>query len=257
MFNFKEVRRFLILIIIGVVVGIVSTLFVQYLRGPKQTVNIIGEGNMEVAADQVTLTATVTNSSWSQSQAETDNKKDVQELKDKLISLGIPESRITTSSNSFMPFSDAIPPVPQIYPPLPALSGNGLKINSNQSITTNLNITLDAIKGIDKVFAAINDVSTAKISGTNYSLKNPSPYQSQVREKALEDARKQVESIANINNLHVGKLLSINNGYNPVSLIKGNMQLESGSARSSNTNVTYGEKTIPLTATYNVSYELY
>lgn len=256
MFNFRKLLPFLALVVIGIVVGIGGTLFTQYLRGPKQTVNIMGEGNMEVNADQVSLTATITNTSWSQSQAEVDNKKDAQELKDKLIALGIPESRITISSDWRMGFSDMMP-VPQIYPPLPPLSGNGLKINNNQSATSNLNITLDTIKEIDKVFTAINEVPTAKINGTNYSLKNPSSYQSQVRQKALEDARKQVEVIANINHLHVGKLLSINNGYNPVPMMKGVAQMESGSASSSNTNVTYGEKTILLTATYNVSYELY
>ncbi len=256
MFTFRKLLPFLVLVVIGIVVGIGGTLFIQYLRGPKQTVNIVGEGNMEVTADQVTLTATITNSSWSQSQAATDNKKDIQELKDKLIALGIPESRITTSSNSIMPFSD-IMPVPQIIQPMPPLSGNAPKNIGNQPVTTNLNITLDTIKGIDKLFAAINEVSTAKINGTNYSLKNPSSYQSQVRQKALEDARKQVESIAKINHLHVDKLLSISNGYNPVPIMKGATQFESGSAPSSNTNVTYGEKTIPLSVTYNVSYELY
>lgn len=251
MSSFRKLLPFLVLVVIGVAIGIGGTLFTQYLRGPKQTVNIVGEGNMEVTADQVTLTATVTNSSWSQSQAEIDNKKDVQEVKDKLITLGIPESRITTSSNWMMPFSDSMPvPVPEMIQKIPLLSGN-------QSVTANLNITLDTIKSIDKVFAAINEVSTAKINGTNYSLKNPSSYQSQVRQKALEDARKQVESIAIINHLHVGKLLSISNGYNPVPMMKGAAQFESGSTPLSNTNVTYGEKTIPLSATYNVSYELY
>jgi len=253
-----DYKKIIICLVVGLIIGIGGTLFVQRLLGPKQTVNITGEGNIEVTADQATINITVTNSSWSQTQAEADNKKDTEELKSKLITLGIPESRITTSNNFIQPFTDTSLPVPQIIPGSPPLVGDFQKKTGNSSVTTNLIVTLDSIKGIDKVFAAINSVTTAKISNTDYSLKNPSSYQSQVREKAVLDARTQVESIAKINHLHVGKLLSINSGYSnqSIGLMKG-ASFDSNSPSVANTNISYGEKTIPLTATYNVSYELY
>lgn len=255
---FKKVLYCIVVLVIGIIAGITGTLLAQKFTGPKQTVNITGQGVVEAPADQATISLTVQNSSWSQDQAEKDNKQEVQDLKDRLISLGIPQSRITESSYSTMPIPMMIPgqPVPptaineNIFP-VPPISGN-----KNPTAVTSLSITLDALAGIDKLFAVINTSPHAKITSTNYSLTTSATYEAKAREKAIQDARSQVEAIAKINNLHVGKLVSLTNIGSLVPMYKQAMM--GGAAQAdSNTSVSYGEKTLTITASFNATYELY
>lgn len=189
-----------------------------------------------------------------------DNKDEVQKLKDKLITLGIPESRITLWSNSQLMTSPNQPDL--LIPPPSGIKGVipiPIQIGGNQNnpnVSTNLSIILDTISGIDKVFSTINESPNAKTTNTSYSLKNSTNYESQAREKALTDARNQAESIAKINHLHVGKLISLNNGYTATPMNKESMMGSGGRGVANNNTVSYGEKTIPITATYNIQYEL-
>ncbi len=261
------------LFIAGILVGVGATLLTQYFKGPKQIVNVTGQGVIEALADQASINIEIQSSSWSQDQAEKDNKQEVQDLKDKLIGLGIPESRITQSSYSTTPLPMTVQPdqtnsplsmmapAGQVIPPSEDINRNTVPViippvsTKNPTVVTTLSITLDSIAGIDKIFSVINSSPDAKITSTNYSLKNSSTYETQAREKALQDARNQVESIARINNLHVGKLLFINNNSGPVPVYKEG-SVSTNAQPSLNSGVTYGEKTIEITASFNAQYEL-
>lgn len=260
------------LFIVGILVGVGTTLSIQYFKGPKQIVNVTGQGVVEASADQASINIEIQSSSWSQDQAVKDNKQEVQDLKDKLIGLGIPESRISQSSYSTPPLPMTVQPdqinspLPmmapgQTIPPTEDMNRNTVPViippvsTKNPTVSTALSITLDSIAGIDKIFAVINSSPDAKITSTNYSLKNSSIYETQAREKALQDARNQVESIARINNLHVGKLLFINNNSGPIPMYKEG-SVSTSAQPSLNSGVTYGEKTIEITASFNAQYEL-
>lgn len=245
-----------ILLVIGLLTGTAGTLLVQKFIGPKQTINIVGQAEVDAPADQANIIVSITNTSWSREQATADNKDEVQKLKDKLIALGISESRMTLWSNFEMMVAPnipslLIPPPSGIRGPIPAPIQIGGDKN-NPAASTNLSITLDNISGIDKVFATINESPDAKITNTSYTLKSSSGYESQAREKALTDARNQAESIAKINHLRVGKLISLNNGYTVSPLNKEVMMGSGGQSTSGNNTVSYGEKTIPITVSYNV-----
>lgn len=248
----KDFWKSIIAGIAGIAIGIGATLGVQYFKGPKQTVNITGQGVIEAPADQATISVTVTNSSWSQDQAEKDNSKDVSILRDKLLALGIPESRITLSTG------------PQIVPmiegqtiPAPPIPIKSPIVGGSNNASTTMSIILDTISGIDKVYAAIGNSPNAKLTNTNYSLKSTAAYEEQARQKALEDVRKQVESIAKINHLHVGRLVTLNS-FNPGPMV-GKAERMMGAAGSGGTgnNPTYSEKTIEISASYNAQYELW
>jgi uncharacterized protein YggE len=257
MFFLKKYSHIISFLLIGVILGVGGTLLVQYIKGPKQVVNVTGQGVVEAQADQATITITVQNTSWSQQQAEKDNKQETQDLKDALMKLGIPESRITVSNYASMPM------IPDQTIPAPIIDKNTAPVQlplvggiNNFSASTNLTIVLDTLKGVDNIFTTVNLSPHAKITSTNYSLKSTTPYEAQAREKALQDARNQAESIAKINNLHVGKLLFVNNNSNPVPLYKEGMGGTAGQP-SSPSGITYGEKTIEISASFNAQYELY
>lgn len=245
--------------IIGILIGTGGTLLFQKIWGPKQTVNITGQGVVEAPTDQALITFTVTNRSWSQDQAQKDNQKEVQKIKSQLLELGIPDSRISVSSDAIVP-SAILPlrpvPLPDIQKPELQYQPSGTGVVDSLTASTSLTVTLDPINRIESVLAVINGNSNAKLVSTSYTLKNSAPFEAEARQKALTDARKQVETIASINKLHVGKLTNISNISGPMPLYKDGTMAPAGQSASSSL-VSYGEKTVNISASYNVSYELY
>jgi uncharacterized protein YggE len=222
-------------------------------------VSVTGQGIVEAPADEASISLTVQNTARTLSQAQLDNKKEVQTLKDGLLRLGLPESQITQSAsgydNGILPMTPSIPtqdiPIPISQPDL-ILPPIDVK---NPTATTTLSLTIDNLGGVDQILAAINKSPHAKVTSTYYSLKNTAKYDNQAREKAVQDARNQAESVAKINHLRVGKLLTLTNTYYPTPAYKEGVAM-SGSQGSSGSQIAYGGKTITITASFNVQYEL-
>lgn len=240
--NVKKVLTVVVLIFVGALIGIYSTLTYQKIKGPKQTITVVGTGEVDATTDQATISIQVT------------NKDDADKLKTALLKLGIPESRITqNSSYPIVNDNEVLQPEIMMYPrPRP---------------TTGIMFTLvlDNLKEIEKVFIVINDSPNTKITNTYYSLNNQKVWETKAKEMALQDARSQAESAAKINHLKVGKLVSLTEGYSPGPLYEPMMKndAEPGAANFGNdqsveqTGVTYSEQTVKINAQYTVQYELY
>jgi uncharacterized protein YggE len=234
----------------GALIGVACLLLVQYIKGPKQTVSVVGTGVVEATADQANLNIQISNTSLSLQAAQEATKKDVLELKSALQKLNIPPSQITENSYENAPPMPYELTVDSIAPSRPLVT------QGESTAYTDLNLTLTSISGIEKVFAAVNSQKHAKLAFTNYSLVSAAKYQDGAREKALKNARAQVESIAKINKLHVGKLVSIadtNSAVGPMQT-KGMMM---NATLGGGEQVTYGEKTIPVETSFKAIYELY
>lgn len=256
--NFKKIFFVLILLMIGVGIGITGVKLIQHYQGPKQTVSVIGSGEVEAVTDQVTINIQIKTDSTTYEKAQEENKKNVEKLKSELTKLGIPESRITTSSYPqpiSMNESPSVDLMMSNYPP-----------DTTPSVTTSISIVLDPIKDVEKVFEVISKNSNAQITNTYYSLKNRKTWESKAKEDALKDARSQVESIAKINRLRVGKLLTIEDANSPkpypMALKAMNDQstgIEDQSVPVRNESVpqVYSEQTVKITSSYTATYELY
>ena len=180
-------------------------------------------------------------------------------MKLELTKLGIPESRITTSSYS--------PPI--IQNEFPSSTGEEMmpvfkRPDTSPTVTTNLTLILDPIKNIEKVYDVVSKNTSAQITNTYYSLKNRKTWESKAKEEALKDARDQVESIVKINSLRVHKLLTIGDGNNPrpypitLDAMEGQSAgREATKEETATNNVYYSEQTVKITSSYTATYELY
>ena len=261
--DFKKIFSVLALLAIGVGIGIAGTKLAQRYQAPKQTVSVVGTGEIDATTDQATISIQITTISTTYEKAQEKNKKDVDNLKLELTKLGIPESRITTSSYS--------PPIIQNEPPSSVdyieggvPGGEMMPIykrpDTSPTVTTNLTLTLDPIKNIEKVYDVVSKNTSALITNTYYSLKNRKTWESKAKEEALKDARDQVESIAKINRLRVRKLLTIEDSNNPrpypitLDAMEGQ---EATKEETATNNVYYSEQTVKITSSYTATYELY
>lgn len=265
--DFKKIIKVLLFVILGIVIGVAGVKITDRLIAP-QTASVIGFGEVDATTDQATISIEVKNTSTTQKKAQEENKKDSKQLKDALIKLGIPESRITQSS--FTP--------PFIYgtEESPAQFDQGMRRmppidpNNNLTATTNFTVVLDSLKNIQNVYSVITANPNTRITDTYYSLNNRKNWESKAKEIALKDARSQIESIAKINHLRVGKLISLTDTYSSQPFFeqtfKGEEMLNAEGAQPDQVtaekqaqpeNVYYSEQTIKITASYDASYELY
>jgi len=256
--DFKKILSVLALLAIGVGIGITGTKLAQRYRAPKQTVSVIGSGEIDATTDQATISIQIKTNSTTYEKAQEENKKDVDKLKSELTKLGIPESRITISSYSqpiLRGLESEINTIDKMMPRPP--------VNSTPTVTTNLTLTLDPIKNVEKVYDVVSKNTNAQITNTYYSLKNRKIWESKAKEEALKDARSQIESAAKINRLRVGKLLTLEdvNSPKPYSLSMMKAINESPGVNdqtvTSQENVYYSEQTVKITSSYTATYELY
>lgn len=259
--DFKKILSVLFFIILGIVIGVVGTKIVSRYQAPKQTVSITGTGEIDATTDQATISVQVKNISTTYEKAQEENKKDVTSLKLELKKLGIPESRIATSSYSQPIFNKEVPLIETV-------ESSGSKMMPSfrpetvPTVTTSLTLTIDPIKNIEKIFDTVSKNSNASITNTYYSLKDRKGWESKAKEEALKDARSQVETIAKINRLRVGKLLTVEDGNNPrpyPMLLKGADQAVSSGQETQtvNNNNFYSEQSVKISSSYTATYELY
>lgn len=267
--DFKKVLFVVFLLLIGAGIGIAGIKLIQRYQAPKQTVSVVGSGEVDAVTNQVTISIQIKTDSTTYEKAQNENKKDVEKLKSELTKIGVPESRITTSSYS-QPIFRTSPSVDLMIAPEGKMMPNRPP-DTTPSVTTSLTLVLDPIKDVEKVFEVISKNSNAQITNTYYSLKNRKTWESKAKEDALKDARSQVESIAKINRLKVGKLLSIEDVNNPkpypmaLKAMNGRATGEDQSVSVQNesapqvedNNVYYSEQTVKITSSYTATYELY
>lgn len=257
--DFKKVLRVVLLLTAGAVLGISVLLLVQRSKSPKQIVTVTGTAELDAETDQATINIQVKTTGPTLAAAETLNKNDVAALKKILSELGIPESRINMSSytqsyREGMTMSDIRP---QPAPTTP-------------TAITNLNVILTPIADIEKVIESVSSNPNTQVTNTYYSLNNKKNWESKAKEAALKDARTQIESVAKINNLRVGKLVSLQDMGDPQNYpmplyerktmmpgsASGEEPVDTGVMEDGD-NVYYGEQTVKITATFKARYELY
>lgn len=251
--DFKKIFFVLSILTVGVIIGIAGGKLVERYQSPKQTVSVVGAGEVDATTDQVNITIQIKTISATFEKAQSKNKTDVNNLKNELIKLKIPESRITVSSYSEPIFGTAEQSTDYLMPIRKPTA-------SAPVVITDLNLIIDPIKDVDKIFDLVSKNPSAQITNTYYSLKNRKAWESKAKEDALKDARSQVESIAKINRLKVGKLLTIEDANNPKPYpvaLKAMDNTNESAPQKEDSNIYYSEQSVKITSSYTATYELY
>jgi len=269
--DFKKIFFVLGLLALGVGIGVSGDKLIQRYQAPKQTVSVVGTGEIDATTDQATISIQIKSTSTTYEKAQEENKKDVEKLKSDLTKIGIPESRITVSSYS-PPIIRNLPSVDYMGSPEGGVMMPNYKNNTTPTVTSTITLILDPIKNIEKVYDVVSKNTSAQITNTYYSLKNRKTWESKAKEEALKDARNQIESAAKINHLRVGKLLTLEdnsipkpyplaikafNGQSPNMMEDQSSPVDSETTQASEENIYYSEQTVKITSTYTATYELY
>lgn len=230
----------------------------------KQTVTVTGTGTIDVPADQAIVYGRINVAANTEKQALEQVTTTTATLKKTILALGISEAELNMGTpyvspplGETKPMTPITLPAPVSLQDTPSQSPKVLGINlpstayQNSYVgSTNIDITVPKNKFslAEKVVKLINDTPNAASDGKPfYQIKNVTPYINQAREKALIDAKEQVDKIASINKLQIKKVLSIRENDSPE---MKNARLPMGLFVDPLT------KKAPLTSTYEVKYEL-
>jgi uncharacterized protein YggE len=86
-------------------------------------------------------------------------------------------------------------------------------------VSNNVSVTVRNLDNLGTILDAAIEAGANNIFGVNFSVADPSSFQSQAREEAVANARSKAEELAKLNNVEVGQLISVSEvigGSNPL-----------------------------------------
>lgn len=243
----KNIFIILLTFIVGIVVGVTYVKSTNQQSKPKDVVTIIGNGYIDVPADEITVYAKVNAKNTDE------NEKIIKIVKDKLSILGIPLTGATFSTYQDIPYN---------YSSVSSFSGEITKQPQNNdsnstNTTTSITLTLHDDMLAQKTSELFNSIPGVRTEGNmSYVLKDSTPFEQKAREQALLDAKKQIEAMKKIQDIKIGKVVAITD------LKSISLQNSGGNAynpppfESKKVYAEYGSKVAQVRASYEVKYEI-
>ncbi len=162
----------------------------------RSLISVVGESRLEVEPDQVTINLKAQYSASKQDEANREINKQFSRLTDYLLDvLKLDKSKVIAENLVVFPvykYEDNKEPVLVKY-----------------TATRNLKVTLTDFTLIDKVVNTSLKNSSFTITGTSYSLQNPSSYATKVRKMAIDDSIAKAKELAKAYNAEVIKVHKI------------------------------------------------
>lgn len=161
-----------------------------------------GEGKASAPADRVTVVLGVETRDASAAKAAAENARLMNETIAALLSAGVGESEIQTSSYSLS--------TSQAEEPL----GSEIKDESPEFIATNMvTFSMNRTDGVGMVLDAAVSSGSNRIQEISFSLIDPRPQKDLALTGAIEDAARKAEVAARAAGVTLGRVLEISEGY--------------------------------------------
>jgi uncharacterized protein YggE len=168
----------------------------------RSKIVVQGEGKASATADRVTVVLGVETRDASAAKAAAENARLMNETIAALLSAGVAESEIQTSSYSLS--------TSQAQEPL----GAEIKYESPEFIATNMvTFSMNRTDGVGKVLDAAVSSGLNRIQEISFSLIDPRPQKDLALTRAIEDAARKAVTAARAAGVTLGRVLEISEGY--------------------------------------------
>lgn len=213
-----------------------STLLAALSRNQQTGIWVTGEGKVKADPDVAVIQVGVEVESATVAEAQNKAAAAMDKIKASLISNGVAEKDIKTSSFNIQP----------IYQwNEKGQRGEIIAYKVTNMVTTKIRQVGKAGLIVDAVAQAGGDFT--RIQGISFTIDDPAPYFKQAREKAVKDAIEKAEQIASLAEIELGKLIYVSEGggYIPRD-IQYSLKAEAG-APAPTTPISPGELEITMT----------
>jgi uncharacterized protein len=231
---------------------------------------VSGEGKAVAIPDQATVNAGITVQATTVAEAQNKVNQTADKIIKDLKQLGLSDKDIKTTNYSVYPNYGtsrtmgtsgsagspiALPMMEPAIPPVP------VTIEQQQivgyTVTQNLEIKVKPIEKANKVVDAVTADGANQVGDVNFTFSDnlSKSLEQQATEQAVNDAKQNAQSLANISGIHLGKIVNVvknSNQPRPLMMAAGMAKTDQASAP---TNVTPGENT--LTVDVSLYYETY
>jgi len=168
-------------------------------NGAKRQISVNGVGRVYVAPDIAYINVGVRSQADTVSEALEQNKTQAQAIKETLVSAGIEEKDIQTSSFNVYPQTE--------YDYQGTITGTFFVVENN------VFVTVRELNSLGEVLDAVAKSGANNIYGISFDLQDKTSAQSQARALAVESARSQAQELAELAGVELGEILSISTSY--------------------------------------------
>ena len=183
----------------------------QAISGPQQTIIVVGSGTVAVKPNLAHLEAGVETIAPTVAEAAKANDQQMAAVVAKIKELGISTNDVQTTYYSVSP--------ERSYEP----SGPGPI--TGYRVATNVQITVRDVQQVSTVIDGVTQAGANNIYGMSFGLDPQTQQQAQeeARSKAVADVQARAAALAKLNDVQMGKLLSISEviGTNPIPIMQG------------------------------------
>ena len=165
----------------------------------ERSITVVGIGKVSGKPDVARVTVGIETQAPSLQKAVDDNKAKMNGLLETLKKLGLADKDIRTSNYSVY--------TERVSPPAP-----GAEISADQMIyhvTNQVDVTVRDVNQLGDVLDKAVAAGANNIYGVNFSVEDTAKLEADARAKAVADAKSRAESLAQLNGLQLGEVLTV------------------------------------------------
>jgi uncharacterized protein len=210
---------------------------------PLRTISVVGSGQVYLVPDVAYIYVGVHSQSENVTTALNSNNDQAKKVTDALKELGVEQKDIQTTSFN-------------IYPQQQFEPGTGTVTGTLYMVDNTVYVTVRDLTKLGELLDTVVRSGANSINGINFDVVDKEKAQSDAREMAINNARKQAEELAKVTGLTLGDIQTISTGYtsSPMAKEAYGMGGGGGMAAVSNTPVSAGQ--LVLSAEVSVMYQV-
>lgn len=237
----KSSRFFFTVSLIAAFALSASSCTVKTVQSERRTVSVNGTGEVKVESDTATLSFSVITHSHDTSKAASVNAEKMNAVQKAIIATGCPKDAITTENYSIYQESSY---------------DNGKRILGDYRVSNDVIINLKDVTLVSKVIDAAVSNGANEVSSISFGISDTEKPTNEARRLAAVQAKQKAKILAESSGAKLGKLISINEEYEPDSPIVGRMMKAEAynDMASAPTPVSSGNTSIRVTV--SAVYEL-
>jgi uncharacterized protein YggE len=174
-----------------------------------RTITVVGRGEVKAKPDIATVNLGVEVTAPTVSEAMTEANARMKTILAAMKALGIADKDIQTSNFSIN-FERQTPTAPAASEPTTGVKGGGAQAaNGFYRVNNMIQVTIHDLDKVGDVLDAAVEAGANNVWGVTFGLDNTDALEAQARAKAVDDARSRAESLAKLNGVTLGDVISV------------------------------------------------
>jgi uncharacterized protein YggE len=176
---------------------------------PLRTITVVGRGEVKAKPDIATVNLGVEVTAPTVSEAMTEANARMETILAAMKALGIADKDIQTSNFSIN-FERREPTAPAASEPTAGAKTGSTQVPSGfYRVNNMIQVTIRDLDKVGDVLDAAVEAGANNVWGVSFGLDNTEALEAQAREKAVADARSRAESLAKLNGVAMGDVISV------------------------------------------------